>query len=223
MIYSKLALYYDMFVDENLNNNYVNLIKHYHKEGSVLDLGTGTAPLAIKLAKEGFFVTATDISNEMLEVAYDNALYEDVRINFFIHDILDTVNTDYDVIVMSSDVVNYLKDEAETKRVFENVSLAMNSESIFVFDFLRSQYIHKLDGHYEEILLSDDVLKWNVVLTNIENQVKHTITIGNITETHIQKTYLAKDYTRMLKEFDLIVVKKVKLEDRFIFVCKKEI
>lgn len=212
-----------MFVDDELNEHYLSLIKHYHKEGNVLDLGTGTAPLAIKLAKSGYYVTATDISTEMLEVAYNNALIEKVRINFFIHDILDTVNTDYDIICMSSDVINYVNNFDDVLLVFKNISLAMSSESIFVFDFVKVTYLDKIDGHHEEILLSDDVLTWSAIKTNIENQIKHTIKIGNDTETHIQTTYLSKDYVKMLKKFDLIVTKKVKLEDRFIFVCKKEI
>lgn len=223
MIYSRLALYYDMFIDDSLYEEYIKQITHYHNEGTVLDLGSGTAPLAIKLAKEGFTVTATDLSSEMLGVAYNNALYEDVRINFFIHNLLDTVNTDYDIITMSSDVINYLNDQTDMTKAFKNVSLAMNSESVFVFDFLRKSYLQKIDGHYEEILLPDNLLKWSCQLTNIENQIKHTIEIGTEKEIHIQRTYSSKEYTRMLKENDLTVVKKIKLEDRFIFVCKKEI
>jgi len=212
-----------MFVDDSLNDQYLSLIKHYYNDGSVLDLGTGTAPLAIKLAKEGFHVTATDISTDMLEVAYNNALMENVRVNFFVHDILDTVNRDYEIICMSSDVINYITEKKDVLKVLHNVSLAMTSESVFLFDALRVPYLDKIDGHSEEILLQDDVLRWEVVKTNIENQVKHTIKIGTDVESHIQKTYLSKDYVKMCKESGLHVVKKVKLEDRFIFVCKKEI
>lgn len=222
MIYSKLAQYYDMFIDESLNKLYVSTIKHYHKEGSVLDLGTGTAALAIDLAKEGFFVTATDISKEMLEVAYNNALKDDVKINFFIHNIIDTVNRDYDIICMSSDVINYINDKEDVKKVFNNVSLAMNKKSIFIFDFYRTVFLDKENGYKEEILMPDGVLSWNVVKTNVPNQIKHTIKIDNVTETHIQTTYNSKDYVKMLKDNNMHVVKKIKLEDRFIFVCKKE-
>ena len=95
-----------MFLDEELYEHYLSLIKAYHNEGRVLDLGTGTGPLAIKLAKAGYYVTGTDVSVEMLEMAYNNMVEENVKINLFIHDILDTVNKDYDIITNSSDVIN---------------------------------------------------------------------------------------------------------------------
>jgi SAM-dependent methyltransferase len=210
-----------MFIDDELYENYESLIKQFHTEGTVLDLGTGTAPLAIKLAKSGYYVTGTDVSTEMLEMAYNNMVEAGVKINLFIHNILDTVNRDYDIITMSSDVINYLKDKDEMVQAFTNVSLAMNDESIFVFDFLRPNYLERINGHYEEILLPDGILKWSVQSTNIDHQVKHIVEIGNEKEIHIEQTYLAKEFNKMLKTSNLHVVKKLKLEERYIYVCKK--
>lgn len=221
MIYEKLASYYDMFVDDDLIKHYVKLIKHYKKEGTVLDLGTGTGSLAIELAKEDYFVTATDISTEMLEVAYNNAIIDDIKINFFIHDILDTVNTDYDIVTMSTDVINYLQSEEEVTKALHNVSLALNTDSIFLFDALRPTYLQKLSSHHEEILLVDELMIWDTTLTNIPNQIKHTVKLGNATETHIQKAYPLKDMQRLIKDANLEVIKKVKFEERILYVCRK--
>ena len=81
------AYYYDMFVDEDLNDQYVALIKEYKKTGDVLDLGCGTGRLSVQLAMNGYFVTATDISTDMLDIGYHNALMNDVRVQYFVHDI----------------------------------------------------------------------------------------------------------------------------------------
>lgn len=221
MIYEKLASYYDMFIDEELLDKYISWIEHYHKEGSVIDLGTGTAPLAIELAKKGYHVTATDISTEMLEVAYNNSIVEDVKINFFLHNILDTVNKDYDVICMSSDVINYLANKQEVDKALHNVSLAMNKKSIFIFDSLRPTYFTKVSGHAEEILLADDVMRWNVTKTNVDNQIKHTVKIGNHTETHLQMSYTLKEMQDLLHKNKFDIVKKHKYDERILFVCKK--
>ena len=158
----------------------------------------------------------------MLDIGYHNALMAEVRVNFFVHNILDTVNRDYDILVMSSDVINYMNNIDDVKKAFENVSLAMNSESIFVFDTLRNDFVKKLDGHHEEILLPDNVFIWDVINTNIDGQIKHTVKIGTETEVHHQRAFPIKEYTRLLEEVGLKVVKRVKNEDRFIMVCKKE-
>ena len=62
MIYNKLAMYYDQFVDHNLNDTYLKLIEKYFNEGNIIDLGCGTGPLSILLAKRNLHVPATDIS-----------------------------------------------------------------------------------------------------------------------------------------------------------------
>ena len=211
-----------MFVDEELNKQYLSIIKEQKYAGDVLDLGCGTGRLSVLLAENGYFVTATDLSTDMLDLGYHNALMADVRVNYFVHDILDTVNRDYDIIVMSSDVINYMNTIENVKKAFENVSLAMNSESVFVFDALRFDFVKKLDGHHEEILLPDNVFIWDVVTTNIEGQIKHTVKIGSETEIHHQRSLPIKEYNRLLEEVGLRVIKRVKNEDRFIMVCKKE-
>jgi len=216
------AYYYDMFVDEDLNNQYRSIIKEFKESGDVLDLGCGTGRLSVDLAQDGYFVTATDLSTDMLDLGYHNALMADVNVHYFVHDILDTVNRDYDIIVMSSDVINYMNTIENVKKAFENVSLAMNSESIFIFDALRYDFVKKLDGHHEEILLPDNVFIWDVVSTNLEGQIKHTVRIGSETEIHHQRSFPIKEYIRLLEEVGLHVIKRVKNEDRFILVCKKE-
>jgi SAM-dependent methyltransferase len=212
-----------MFLDEDLIEKYVSLVQRHKKEGTVLDLGCGTGRLSVELAKKGYFVTATDQASDMLEVAYHNSVMSDVKINFFIHNILDTVNKDYDIITMSSDVINYMSTEEEFKKALHNVSLAMNKDSIFVFDFLRYRYLKKIDGHHEEVLLPDNVLIWDVTLTNVPGQVKHTLKIGKGSETHVQLTFPHKIVIQMLQSFGIRVIQKTKTKERFIYVCKKEI
>lgn len=221
MIYSKLAMYYDQFIDHDLNNIYITLIKKYFSEGKATDLGCGTAPLAIMLAKNGFFVTASDISESMLERAFNNSLNENVKINFNVHDILDPLNIDSDIITMSSDVINYLDSKVKVIKAFKNIEEVMNENSIYIFDFLKTKYLTNLIGHSEKITLDNSLLIWNVVSTDKELQIRHNITIDGVKEFHIQTTFFEDDYIKMLKQSNLNVVEKVELEDRIIFVCKK--
>jgi SAM-dependent methyltransferase len=220
MIYEKFASYYDQFVDLGLNELYYDLITKYFTEGTVIDLGTGTALLAIKLAQNNFYVTATDISQQMLERAYNNAVLQDVHINLYIHDILDPINQSYDVVTMTSDVINYLRNEEEVLRAFTNVKNIMEKNSIFVFDFLHQQFINKIHNYREDILLEDELMEWHVTKTNIPDQIKHTLKFGKIIETHFQTTFPLKTFKELLDKAGLIIDKKKKTDERIILLCK---
>jgi cyclopropane fatty-acyl-phospholipid synthase-like methyltransferase len=58
--------------------------------GSALDLGTGPGTQAIELARRGFAVTATDISEEAIRLASEKAHEQGLEITWEQDDILDT-------------------------------------------------------------------------------------------------------------------------------------
>ena len=222
MIYDKFSKYYDQFLDLELYETYYKLIKKYKKRGTVIDLGTGTGILAIKLAKEDYFVTATDISTRMLEMAYNNALLAKTNVKFYVHDILESLNKPYDLLVMSSDVINYLDNEIEIKKAFKNVFNAMDKNSIFIFDFLKVEYLESLADYSEDIDLGDTFIKWNITKTEVENQIKHTLKMNDDVETHIQTTYEFNKYKEFLKSENLKVLKSKVLDERIILVCARK-
>lgn len=222
MIYDKLSKYYDQFLDLDLYDEYYKLIKKYIKKGRVLDLGTGTGILATKLAKENFFVTATDISTRMLEMAYNNALMENVDIKLYVHDILEPLNQPYDLIIMSSDVINYLDNETDVKKAFKHIRNAMDKNSIFIFDFLRVDYLESLSDYSEDIDLENTSIKWRITKTEVANQVKHTLIMNEDIETHIQTTYDLKKYKEFLNSENIKVLKTRTLDERIILVCGRK-
>lgn len=221
MIYERFSDYYDQFIDETLTKSYLDIIQTEIKEGSVMALGCGTAPLAIELASNGFYVNGSDISPYMLEKAYNNAVEKNVHLQLYIHDILDPLTQTFDVITMVSDVINYLQNEQEVDQAIRNVSEAMTLNSIFVFDFIRPSFMQKLHNHHEDILLKDEVLEWTASKTNIENQIKHEVRLGTDTETHYQRTFPLKVYKEILNDNNLYIVKKKKTQERTILLCKR--
>lgn len=222
MIYDQLAIYYDDFLDEELYQAYLHLIAHYKKAKTIIDLGTGTGQLAIKLAKLGYFVTGTDISEKMLENAYNNTVVEDVSIPLFIHDILDPLNKDYDIVLMTSDVINYLSKESDVLKAFKNISNVLEANSVFMFDFLKTDYLEQLDNYHESIDLEDQMVAWDVHKTEEAYQVLHTLQFKDIIEQHLQTTFPPKGYKDLLQQAGMRVVKKRILEERIVYVCKKE-
>lgn len=222
MIFDRLAPYYDQFVDPDLNDQYVQFLAKYIDKGTVLDLGCGTGPLAVELAKLGYFVTATDISTNMLERANHNAVLAGVTIHFFVHNILEPLNQTYDAILMSSDVINYLDNEESVRTAFSYIADAMDKKSIFVFDFIHVQYVERIHNYKQDILLEDELLQWSVRKTNVPNQIEHKLTFGRDVETHIQTTFPLKTYRRLLHESGLTIVRKVRTDERVIVVAKRQ-
>lgn len=222
MIYGRLSDYYDQFIDDDLITLYANLIQSEKKEGTVMALGCGTGPLAVVLATKGFSVSGSDISPQMLEKAYNNAVNSNVHIQFYIHDIMDSIGQTFDVVTMVSDVINYVQEEKEVSLVFKNVADAMTEDSIFVFDFLRPSFLVKMHNHHEDILLKDEVLEWTVTKTNVPDQVKHIVQLGEDTEVHLERTFHIKKYKELLNKNNLYIVKKRKTQERTILLCKKK-
>lgn len=222
MIFDRLAPYYDQFIDPELNEAYhAFLTKYTQRGGTVIDLGCGTGQLAVELAEAGYYVAGTDISTNMLDQANHNAVMAGVTLRLFVHNILEPLHQTYDAILMSSDVINYLSTEDAVLTAFQHVAQAMAPNSVFVFDFIHTQYVQRIHNHRQDILLEDDVLQWSVFKTNVPHQIEHHLTFGRQTETHIQTTFPLRTYKRLLQEAGLRIIKRKRTDERVIAVCKR--
>lgn len=75
---------------EILVETVINLVHSSRlKVHSILDMGTGSGCIAVSLAKfiPGLIITAIDISEKAIEVARQNALLNNVKINFLVSDL----------------------------------------------------------------------------------------------------------------------------------------
>ena len=66
MSYENFAYYYDSLMDEQFYDDYFKFINEHADFKSVLELGCGTGEIAIRLAKAGKEIYATDLSKDML-------------------------------------------------------------------------------------------------------------------------------------------------------------
>ena len=100
------------------------LVTNKQKEISILDIGTGTGCIPISLAKNlsAVHISAIDISLEALTIAKQNALLNNVTINFIAADILKTkvLTQQYDIIVSNPPYVRELEKVEIKNNVLEN-------------------------------------------------------------------------------------------------------
>jgi release factor glutamine methyltransferase len=125
---------------------------------SILDIGTGSGCIAISLAKnlERAKVSALDISEKAIETAKENAEKNNVKVNFFLEDILNIKQKyeNYDIIVSNPPYIC----NSEKKLMQNNVLDYEPHTALFVEDndpliFYRTIAIFALETLKEEGLL----------------------------------------------------------------------
>lgn len=235
MSYENFAYYYDSLMDQRFYDDYLRFIIDHTQFQNVLELGCGTGELAIRLAKLNKRIMATDISDDMLEVARMKAMFHESNITFKKVDMCDfEVDDAFDLVLCLCDSLNYILEKKDIFHVFANVFQSLHDRGVFIFD-VNSMYKMNviLKDYIEENDDPDFYFKWQV--KNIDNGfVKHTVIINDKTENehvveeHLQRTWNIEEYLTLLKEsgFHHIEIYSDFHEyenqcERIIFICRK--
>ncbi len=118
------------------------IIQNHKKEHNIniLDVGTGSGCIAISLAKNlpNAQVSAIDISAEALNVAKNNAVLNQVNVNFINADILSIqkLNADFNIIVSNPPYVRELEKDQMQQNVLANephIALFVENENPLLF------------------------------------------------------------------------------------------
>ena len=128
----------EVLIDETLKI----IEKYYNNQKiNIVDIGTGSGCIAISLKKEKPILDmyAIDISNEALEVAKENAIFNKTNINFINNDLLKNIDIKFDIIVSNPPYID----------INENIDgLVKNNEPhLALFSPNLGLY------HYEQILI----------------------------------------------------------------------
>jgi release factor glutamine methyltransferase len=85
---------------------YIN--KYFNNRVNILEIGTGSGCISIALSKQlNCNIDACDISVLALDKAKENALLNEVNINFIESDIFSNINNKYDVIISNPPYISY--------------------------------------------------------------------------------------------------------------------
>ena len=223
MEYDYLADFYDAFIDEEVYEKYLDYISKYSSIGSVLDIGCGTGNLSIQLARLGYQVVATDLSENMLHIVSQRAQAENLDIEVGVYDLLDPIGYKFDLIIASMDVINHLSDLEDVEFGFTNIYNSLQDNGMFIFDVLSVEFIDAFDGYEEED--EEFHFHWKSQKGDKPHSIIHTIRVDQLDppeEIQIhEQTHDYEAYERIFKKIGFQMVDSISLPERKIYVIQK--
>ncbi len=125
---------YDVWTDYLLNE-----VKKQLPFGVGYDVGSGTGIFTRKLKKAGYKVTGVDISADMLAVAKELSVKENLNIDYILADMRSLKSLEkLDFITAVNDGLNYVK-QSDVKKVFTSFNKCLKKRGILMFD-VSTQY-----------------------------------------------------------------------------------
>ena len=229
--YKKFAYYYDEIMQGMNYDLWVEFVEPYLKKSDkILDLACGTGTFATMLKLNGYDVEASDLSEEIIEIANEKRKINRLDINFYVADMTNfRCEEKKDVITCFFDSVNFLKDLKEIKKLFDCVYSNLKDNGYFIFDIFSKEMFKE----YSENNMNEDfeTFKINWITKKYNNTtLKHDISIYEgdelIKESYYEYFYEIKDL--LDKRFEVIKIggdfndDLTPEDERIIIVLKKK-
>ncbi len=233
MIYDKLSFYYDELVkDDQATQAWGNwIMDSVSSPCELLDLACGSAEISLLLAKNGFQVSALDLSQGMIQAAKEKDKKH--KIQFYCQDMknLSNLNT-YDVITCLCDSFNYILSKEEVSLFFKEVSMHLKKDGLFFFDTHSLDRLVEFEEEFNETGCFEDCqYQWSILSEDdyIYQDFAFYLDDGKIVqEHHIQRVYTPewletelKKYFEILKvttDFDLEGIQE---GEKYFYVCRR--
>ncbi|WP_125981424.1 class I SAM-dependent DNA methyltransferase [Loigolactobacillus iwatensis] len=203
MIYQTFATLYDEMMDTTLYDRWLSFVQKYapKKAHKLLELACGTGILAVKLAKQGYQVTGLDLSEEMLTLAANHAMENQVTLPLIQGNMLDLSDIgQYEIVTCLDDSLCYMPDEASIEQVFQQVAACLKPGGQFLFDM---HSLHQIDdlfpGYMYNYKSVDQAFMWTSYVGEHPHSIEHDLTFfvwdderqayQEISELHKERTY----------------------------------
>ena len=110
--------------------------------GNVLDLACGPGRYAIPLAQAGFVVTGVDRTRFLLKIARERAGRAAANVEWVEQDMREFLRpAAFDLVLNVFTSFGYFEDQAENRRVLENIFASLKPGGAFVFDHLGKEVL----------------------------------------------------------------------------------
>ena len=206
--YSTFATIYDDYMEDVTYQFWVQLVlKLYQKHtdlalNTIHELACGTGTIASYLQNKGFQVSGSDLSPDMLRLAYQ----KNKNLCLFQGDMTSLIPlTDLHLILLMFDSINYLSDYEQIAQLLFHAAKALHPEGLFIFDISTysncienfDQFINTTEKpDYYFIHTSDYDQFKNKQITQLQIFSKHNHLFKRYSETHNQSVF----YTRQIKK-----------------------
>lgn len=141
------------FDTEELVEKTYNIIKkHFNDNIDIIDLGTGSGciSLALKHLLPNTNITGVDISSEALSLARHNSNKLNLDVNFIQNDMLENINTKYDVIISNPPYLS--KEKSYVEEIVDNnepeLALYAPNNGLYFYDKILSTCKNNLKDKY---------------------------------------------------------------------------
>ena len=176
---------------------------------TAVDLACGTGSVTVLLARSGLHVTGVDMSEEMLTVAMQKAMEQELDIRFVCQRLEELrLPRAVDLAVCALDSLDYITDPEACKQAIKRVYKALNPGGIFIFDVNTPEKLRAMDG---QVFLDEDddvYCVWRGEFDEIENICSYGMDLfqrrGEVWERsfeeHREYAYSAEQLTGFLRE-----------------------
>lgn len=213
--YKNFALLYDKLMQDAPYDDWLQFTKDIVQNQEVtklVDLGCGTGELTLRLAQDNLDIYGVDLSADMLAIAEQKALHQRVDVTWIKQDIRTLQGfTNVDLVISYCDVINYIVEKSDVKKVFANVYDSLSRDGLFIFDVHSMHHVRE-NLTNETFAFTDDSLAyiWDCFPGEIAGEMYHEMTFfyedeatgsyKRIDESHHQRTYKVNTYVDLLRE-----------------------
>lgn len=232
MIYNVLAKYYDGLVkDEEATKAWVDLIDAHMNGKNILELACGSGEITLALAKEGYVIEASDLSEAMIEEAKKKE--ESDKVNFFVMDMCQfDLQKKYDGVLCLCDSINYLLREEQIQSMIESVYAHLKEDGVFIFDMHTPDRLYEFEEEfYEEGIVEGHEYSWSI--SSEDDCIYHNFMFydeeANASlEQHVQKVYSTQFMDSVLSPYFTYEIytdftqKGICEGEKYFYVCRRK-
>ncbi len=187
----------------------ISFLQEYSVKTAV-DCACGTGMITTALAKAGYTMIGTDISEDLLMEARTNALKRGMRFLPFVCQDMTAleVHKPVDAVICTCDGVNYLTEDGDAERFFQHALAALRQGGLLLFDVSSAYKLEKTLGNETFTEITEDYAYiWSNAFDPAKNLCEMDLTFfvrdGGIwrrfSEQHLQRAYRASELKKLLE------------------------